>query len=67
MLVSGGSLEDLGMPTHILAAAKKAKSQQDMVQNISPPFASEIDLDVNLEQSDAPAPQNLEEDSDDNE
>jgi hypothetical protein len=67
MLVTGGSLEDLGMPTHILLALRKVKQPQDMVQDIEPPFASEIGLDVKLEHIDAPAPQNLGTEPDDGE
>lgn len=49
-------MEELGIPTHIHSALSKAKTPSQLVQNIDPPFACEIDLDVSAEQADAPQP-----------
>lgn len=56
LLASGGPLEGLGIPAVFHRAAKMAKSPQEMVWTIEPPFAVGIEADVAEEQKDAPLP-----------
>lgn len=53
----GGSLEELGAPSNIQSAVKKGKQPQQLIQDITPPFASGVELDGATEQRDAPLPQ----------
>lgn len=45
-LASGGPLEGLGIPAVFHRAAKMAKSPQEMVWTMDPPFAVGIEPDV---------------------